>query len=127
MLLYSFKVSTCNHSTFQYDTDVLSVATLFRHTPLVRFSRHTEQCRQQLLVNENGPGDVWLCHLVSLRQITEEASLVFELDDSASTVTFSDAKSQFQLASLDQQLKSWRDSAPKLVHDGKTTHILSHH
>lgn len=54
----------------------------------------------------------------------EEASIVFELEDPTSDVMFNDAKSQFQLTTLDRQLKAWRESVPELVDVGTESLVL---
>jgi hypothetical protein len=120
MLLYSLEVSVPHDMCQQYhEVDASSISTLFRHTPLLRFSRHVEHCEQQLSANKEDPSAMWLCHLVCLRRIIEEASIVFELEDPASNVALHDAKSQFQLTLLTRQLKTWRDTTPKDINDGK--------
>jgi hypothetical protein len=86
---------------------------------MIRSSPLLEQYGQQLSMDKNNAFDTWLCHLSSLRRLTEEASIVFELEDPASTVTLHDAKGQFQLAILEKRLKSWRDSAPRWIDEGK--------
>ncbi|QDS76716.1 hypothetical protein FKW77_000962 [Venturia effusa] len=102
-----------------------NVATLFRHTPIIRGSRVIDQYHQQLASATDSVVDIWLCHLIGLRRMLEEASTVFELEDPASPVSFRDPKCQFQLAAMTRQLKTWREACPSWIGEETLSHILA--
>lgn len=57
-----------------------SVTVILRLPTLVRYSMHLEEC--MTFMKENGypnPSDKWLCALVRLQRIMEEASIAFSV------------------------------------------------
>jgi hypothetical protein len=54
------------------------------------------------------PSDEWLCDLIRLEHIAEDASVVFSMDDPGSIVTFRDVKIQYQMGGFRQRLENWR-------------------
>ena len=65
-----------------------SVTTLLRLPSLVRYSMHLEEC--MAFMKDNGypnAGDKWLCAMVGLQRIMEEASFAFNVSPQSLTVS----------------------------------------
>jgi hypothetical protein len=58
------------------------------------------------------PGDRWLASLATLQHIAEEVSIVFNMDDPASSISFAESKTQYHLKAFEKQLALWKQSVP---------------
>jgi len=80
-----------------------------RHPAFVRWSVYIEECLDVLSVEPPAlPTDIWLCDLIRIQHIAEDASVVFSMDDPGSIVTLRDVKTQYQIGGFRQQLEHWR-------------------
>ena len=90
-------------------THVCSVSISLRHPTFVRWSVYIEECLDVIANDPNAlPSDKWLCDLIRLQHIAEDASVIFSMDDPGSTITLRDVKVQYQLGGFRQQLEQWR-------------------
>lgn len=64
------------------------------------------------------PSDRWLCDLIRIQHIAEDASMVFSMDDPGSVISFRDVKTQYQIGGFRQQLEQWRRQAHSNLHQG---------
>lgn len=92
-----------------------SISIALRHPAFLRWSVYIEECLDVLTSDPNAlPTDKWLCDLIRLQHIAEDASVVFSMDDPGSTITLRDTTVQYQLAGFRQQLEQWkRRAAPE--------------
>ncbi len=89
-----------------------SLAMTLRHPSFVRWSVYVEECLDVLSSEAHAlPSDAWLCKLIRIQHIAEDASIVFSMGDPGSTVTLRDVKTQYQIGGFRQQLEQWRRSA----------------
>ncbi len=83
-----------------------------RHPSFVRWSVYIEECLEILSSEPLAlPSDKWLCDLIRLQHINEDASVVFSMDDPGCIITFRDVKTQYQLGGFRSQLEHWRRSS----------------
>ncbi|KAL2428719.1 hypothetical protein ABEF95_005350 [Exophiala dermatitidis] len=88
-----------------------SASTSLRHPSFVRWSAYIEECLDVLGSEpQTLPSDTWLCDLVRLQHIVEDAAVVFSMDDPGSIVTLNDPKTRYQMGVFRQQLEHWRRS-----------------
>ncbi|KAJ4536258.1 hypothetical protein HRR78_008512 [Exophiala dermatitidis] len=88
-----------------------SASTSLRHPSFVRWSAYIEECLDVLASEPQAlPSDTWLCDLVRLQHIVEDAAVMFSMDDPGSTVTLNDPKTRYQMGVFRQQLEHWRRS-----------------
>jgi len=89
-----------------------SVSMSLRHPAFVRWSIYIEECLDVLSSEPHAlPSDAWLCELIRIQHIAEDASIVFSMDDPGSQITLRDVKTQYQVGGFRQQLGQWRRSA----------------
>lgn len=89
-----------------------SVSIALRHPAFMRWSIYIEECLDILASDPEAlPSDKWLCDLVRLQHISEDASIIFSMDDPGSTITLRDVKVQYQIGGFRQQLERWRRNA----------------
>ncbi|OAG36470.1 hypothetical protein AYO21_09363 [Fonsecaea monophora] len=89
-----------------------SVSMSLRHPAFVRWSVYTEECLDVLSAEERVlPSDMWLCDLIRIQRIAEDASVTFSMDDPGAIVTLRDVKIQYQIRAFRQQLDYWRRHA----------------
>lgn len=83
-----------------------------RHPIFIRWGPYIEECLEVLSNNPHpAPDDVWLVDLIRLHRIAEDAHYIFSMDDPAATISLKDAKVQYHLSALEQQLERWRKEA----------------
>ncbi|KIX04484.1 uncharacterized protein Z518_05354 [Rhinocladiella mackenziei CBS 650.93] len=86
-----------------------SVSMSLRHPAFLRWSVYVEECLDVLSSEPPAlPSDVWLCDLIRIQHIAEDASIVFSMDDPGSIVTLRDVKTQYQIGSFRHRLEHWR-------------------
>lgn len=86
-----------------------SASMSLRHPAFVRWSVYIEECLDVLSSDAQAlPSDAWLCDLVRLQHIAEDASVMFSMDDPGSLVTLNDPKTRYQIGVFRQQLEHWR-------------------
>ncbi|KAK5023594.1 hypothetical protein LTS07_009102 [Exophiala sideris] len=86
-----------------------SISMSLRHPNFVRWSVYIEECLDVLSSAPSTlPSDRWLCDLIRIQHIAEDASIVFAMDDPGSVVSFKDVKTQYQIGVFRQQLEQWR-------------------
>lgn len=90
-----------------------------RHPAFVRWSVYIEECLD-VLSSETGtlPSDRWLCDLIRIQHIAEDAAVVFSMDDPGSIISFRDVKTQYQIGGFRQQLEQWRRHAHSNLQQG---------
>ncbi|OQV00916.1 Fungal specific transcription factor domain-containing protein [Cladophialophora immunda] len=89
-----------------------SVSMSLRHPAFVRWSVYTEECLDVLSDEASVlPSDMWLCDLIRIQHIAEDASVTFSMDDPGAIVTLRDVKIQYQIRGFRQQLDYWRRHA----------------
>ncbi|OAP56273.1 hypothetical protein AYL99_09452 [Fonsecaea erecta] len=89
-----------------------SVSMSLRHPAFVRWSVYTEECLDVLSAEKPVlPSDTWLCDLIRIQRIAEDASITFSMDDPGAVVTLRDVKTQYQIRGFRQQLDHWRRHA----------------
>lgn len=80
-----------------------------RHPAFVRWSVYVEECLDVLSSEPLAlPTDKWLCDLIRIQHVAEDASVVFSMDDPGAIVTFRDVKTQYQIGGFRQRLEHWR-------------------
>ncbi|KAK5301830.1 hypothetical protein LTR14_000075 [Exophiala xenobiotica] len=101
-----------------------NIAMSLRHPAFVRWSVYIEECLD-VLSSESGalPSDQWLCDLIRIQHIAEDASVVFSMDDPGSIISFRDVKTQYQIGGFRQQLKQWRRHAHNNLQQAFVRHI----
>lgn len=88
---------------------VASVAVTIRHPVRIRWSPYIEECIELLTKSPDAvPSDAWLCDLVRVQHIYEEVALFFSMDDPASNISLTDAKTQYHIRTFERQLREWR-------------------
>ncbi|KIW19322.1 hypothetical protein PV08_03616 [Exophiala spinifera] len=91
---------------------VTNIAMSLRHPASVRWSVYIEECLDVLSCAPSAlPSDRWLCDLIRIQHIAEDASMVFSMDDPGSVISFRDVKTQYHIRSFHQQLEQWRRNA----------------
>ncbi|KAI1608581.1 hypothetical protein EDD36DRAFT_103945 [Exophiala viscosa] len=86
-----------------------SMSMSLRHPNFVRWSIYIEECLDVLSSTPSIlPSDPWLCDLIRIQHIAEDASIVFAMDDPGSVISFKDVKTQYQIGNFRQQLEHWR-------------------
>ncbi|KIY02312.1 uncharacterized protein Z520_02450 [Fonsecaea multimorphosa CBS 102226] len=89
-----------------------SVSMSLRHPAFVRWSVYTEECLDVLSAEKPTlASDTWLCDLIRIQRIAEDASVTFSMDDPGAIVTLRDVKVQYQIRGFRQQLDYWRRHA----------------
>ncbi|EXJ87163.1 hypothetical protein A1O3_04122 [Capronia epimyces CBS 606.96] len=85
-----------------------SASISLRHPAFVRWSVYIEECLNVLSSEPQAlPSDAWLCDLIRLQHIAEDASVVFAMDDPGSFVTLNDPQTRYQVGSFRQRLEHW--------------------
>ncbi|ETN36896.1 uncharacterized protein HMPREF1541_07883 [Cyphellophora europaea CBS 101466] len=102
-----------------------NVSILLRHPSLVRWSPYLEDSIAYLGGPTASDADRWLCALVRTQQIAEEVSLVFNMDDQSSNVSFGDTSTQYHLKAFEKQLAAWHDSVPASINSNVVSHIAA--
>ncbi|OAL28958.1 hypothetical protein AYO22_02394 [Fonsecaea multimorphosa] len=88
------------------------VSMSLRHPAFVRWSVYTEECLDVLSAEKPTlASDTWLCDLIRIQRIAEDASVTFSMDDPGAIVTLRDVKVQYQIRGFRQQLDYWRRHA----------------
>ncbi|KIW34911.1 uncharacterized protein PV07_01653 [Cladophialophora immunda] len=110
-----------------------SVSMSLRHPAFVRWSVYTEECLDVLSDEASVlPSDMWLCDLIRIQHIAEDASVTFSMDDPGAIVTLRDVKIQYQIRGFRQQLDYWRRHAktdltlPYVRHVAACTDLFIH-
>lgn len=120
MLLFRHKVRKGTRNCPDKLT-MASVSIALRHPAFVRWSIYIEECLDILSSDPAAlPSDQWLCDLVRLQHISEDASIVFSMDDPGSTITLRDVKVQYQIGGFRQQLERWRRNASSDITQGES-------
>jgi len=101
-----------------------NIAMSLRHPAFVRWSVYIEECLD-VLSSETGtlPSDRWLCDLIRIQHIAEDAAVVFSMDDPGSIISFRDVKTQYQIGGFRQQLEQWRRHAHSNLQQAFVRHI----
>ncbi|KIW87089.1 uncharacterized protein Z519_12386 [Cladophialophora bantiana CBS 173.52] len=103
-----------------------SVSMSLRHPAFVRWSVYSEECLDVLSAEVPAlPSDVWLCDLIRLQRIAEDASVTFSMDDPGSIVTLRDVKIQYQIRGFRQQLDYWRRHAKTDLNLAYVRHVAA--
>ncbi|KAK6386776.1 hypothetical protein LTS17_000038 [Exophiala oligosperma] len=101
-----------------------NIAMSLRHPAAIRWSVYIEECLDVLSSAPSAlPSDRWLCDLIRIQHIAEDASMVFSMDDPGSVISFRDVKTQYHIGGFHQQLEQWRRHAHSNLHQGFVRHI----
>lgn len=88
-----------------------SVSHFLRHPALIRHSAYIDECLSTLSTSPYAlPSDTLLCTLVRLQRLAEEVTIAFNMDDPCAELSFTDAKTQYQLRTFEHQLSLWEKS-----------------
>jgi RalA-binding protein 1 len=80
-----------------------------RYPIFIRWSPYIEESLELLSTSPDSlPTDAWLCDLIRLQHIAENATSVFSMDDPAFIVSFLDTKTQYHVDNFKRQLDQWR-------------------
>ncbi|KAM0564106.1 hypothetical protein ACHAPJ_000315 [Fusarium lateritium] len=80
---------------------------LIRWTPFMDESLHLLQSSP-----DAAPTDAYFCHLVWTHHLSEEVGVQFALDDPTADVSITDARTQYTLKGLEQDLKRYKENVP---------------
>jgi hypothetical protein len=82
-----------------------------RHPIFIRWSPYMDESIELLTTSPDAhPSDLWLCDIIRLQHIAEEVAFMFSMDDPASVVSLTDAKTQYHMKTFERQLAQWRKS-----------------
>jgi hypothetical protein len=96
-----------------------------RRPLLLRWSAYNDECLELLDTAPDAlPSDKWLCHLVRIQHIAEEVGFQFSMDDPASVVSLTDAKTQYHLKAFEKQLEDWQQHATMDISQRKAFPLL---
>ncbi|KIV91777.1 hypothetical protein PV10_06283 [Exophiala mesophila] len=104
-----------------------SVTALLRLPSLVRYTMHLEEC--MAFMKDNGypnASDKWLCAMVGLQRLMEEASVAFNMDDPTADVNFLDPRIQYQLKGFERQLEIWKKNLDVTVDKRLIRHVAAY-
>lgn len=103
---------------------------LFRFAAILNRNRlfpWTTRMESHLDTLKNGSNvhasDQWLCTLIQLQRIIEEASISLDLFDVRPSKELDDPRTKYTLNNLRQQLETWKNSACNLKDDRKLSEV----
>jgi hypothetical protein len=103
-----------------------NVSILLRHPSLVRWTPYLEEsCDYFLKSPDSVDKDRWLCAMVQTQRMAEEISVVFNMDDPSSTISFGDTSTQYQLKAFEKQLASWPETVPSTINKHISQHMAA--
>ena len=103
-----------------------NVSILLRHPSLVRWSPYLEECHDFFIRSpDTVDKDRWLCAMVQTQRMAEEISVVFDMHDPSSTVSFGDTSTQYHVKAFEKQLASWPDTVPASINKNIAQHMAS--
>ncbi|KAI0176527.1 hypothetical protein GGR52DRAFT_365968 [Hypoxylon sp. FL1284] len=98
---------------------------LRRHQPLVSTPMHRDYIEALSRDHDEDPDDQWLCSLVSLQELFDDASRTLNVSYSGADESFDDFKTQHLLNTFRQRLNDWKQSRSGKIDQRLKTHAAS--